>query len=199
MIGITTPVFGKAIYEKLLDLDTKKIVSMIDTSTKSTTKIAANGLYVLDDKKFKFLKNIILKEFYSYAWDEMKYTNNHFKLTTSWFTQVKPTKDSQFHNHNNCFMSGILYLQTTSDSGDIIFQNFENKRFDLVPSEYNIHNSREWIYKPQNGLLILFPSELYHKVKENKSKHIRHSLAFNFMPIGVLGDKRKDSHAILKL
>ena len=62
MIGITTPVFGKAIYEKLLDLDIKKIVSMIDTSKKSTTKITSNGLYVLDDKKFKFLKNIILNQ-----------------------------------------------------------------------------------------------------------------------------------------
>ena len=63
---------------------------------------------------------------------------------------------------------------------------------------FNLYNSKEWIYKPQNGLLLLFPSELYHKVKENKSKHLRHSLAFNVMPTGLLGDKRKDSHSKVK-
>tara|TARA_B110000285_G_C14953564_1_gene528022 strand:+ start:276 stop:875 length:600 start_codon:yes stop_codon:yes gene_type:complete len=198
MSAIITPVFGKAIYEKLLDLDIKKIVSMIDTTKRTGTKITSNGLHVLDDKKLKFLKDILLKEFYAYAWDKMKYTNNHFNITTSWFTQVNPTKSSQFHNHTNCFMSGVLYLQTTPDSGDIIFQEFGNKAFNLLPSEFNLYNSKEWIYKPQNGLLLLFPSDLYHRVKENESKHIRHSLAFNFMPTGLLGDKRKDSHIIIK-
>jgi len=198
MTAITTSVFGKPIYEKLLDLDIKKIVSKIDTTKRTGTKITSNGLHVLDNKNLKFLKDILLKEFYYYAWDKMKYTNNDFKITTSWFTQVNPTKSSDFHNHTNCFMSGVLYLQTTPDSGDIIFQEFGNKAFNLLPSEFNLYNSKEWIYKPQNGLLLLFPSELYHKVKENKSKCIRHSLAFNLMPTGILGDKRKDSHTIVK-
>ena len=199
MTAITTPVFGKAIYEKLLDLDIKKIVSMIDTTERTGgTNITANGLHVLDDKKLKFLKDILLKEFYLYAWDKMKYTNNHFNITTSWFTKVNPTKSSQFHNHTNCFISGVLYLQTTPDSGDIVFQEFKNKAINLLPSEFNLYNSTEWIYKPQNGLLLLFPSDLYHKIKENNSKHLRHSLAFNFMPTGLLGDKNSDSHIVIK-
>ena len=198
MNAITTPIFSKPIYEELIDLDIEKVVSMIDTSKRTGTKITANGLHVLDNKKLRFLKDILLKEFYYYAWDTMKYTNNDFEITTSWFTQVEPTKSSEFHNHTNCFISGVLYLQTTPNSGDIIFQEFGNKAFNLLPSEFNLYNSKEWIYKPQNGLLLLFPSELYHKVKENKSKHLRHSLAFNVMPTGLLGDKRKDSHSKVK-
>ena len=84
-----------------------------------------------------------------------KISNKDFEITTSWFTQVEPTKSSEFHNHTNCFISGVLYLQTTPNSGDIIFQEFGNKAFNLLPSEFNLYNSKEWIYKPQNGLLLL--------------------------------------------
>ena len=83
MNAITTPIFSKPIYEKLIDLDIEKVISMIDTSKRTGTKITANGLHVLDNKKLRFLKDILLKEFYYYAWDTMKYTNNDFEITTS--------------------------------------------------------------------------------------------------------------------
>ena len=39
---------------------------------------------------------------------------------------------------------------------------------------------------------IIFPSEMYHSMQKNKSNIIRHSLAFNIIPIGTYGDG--DSH-----
>ena len=82
---------------------------------------------------------------------------------------------------------------------DEIMYNINNKqsyktykRNNLIPSEYNIFNSREWRYTPTNGLLLFFPSEMHHKIEKNESNITRHSLAFNIIPIGTYGEG--DSH-----
>jgi len=152
-------------------------------------------LYVLENKKFKDLKDAILKEFNYFASEILKYTNK-FKITTSWFTQLDKGERGQVHNHHNCFISGVLYLQTNTESGNIVFRNFSDSRSWLIPTEYNIFNSKDWIYKPENGLILFFPSELHHQVEENKSEQTRHSLSFNIVPIGTLGDETSDSHII---
>ena len=51
----------------------------------------------------------------------------------------------------------------------------------------NIHNSKEWFVKPKKNLLLFFPSYLWHAVMNNTSDNPRHSLAFNFIPIGEYG------------
>jgi ectoine hydroxylase-related dioxygenase (phytanoyl-CoA dioxygenase family) len=58
-------------------------------------------------------------------------------------------------------------------------------------------NCREWIFTPKEGLLLLFPGELYHKVKVNESKQPRYSMSFNIMPTGLVGDEKSDSHVII--
>tara|TARA_R110001606_G_scaffold324273_1_gene471082 strand:- start:245 stop:856 length:612 start_codon:yes stop_codon:yes gene_type:complete len=199
--AITTPVFGNAIYCNEIDIDEKKIVSMIDAPIKPAhvgTEYSGNdSYYVLEQKKFKSLKKAILKEFDYYASEVLQYTNK-FKITTSWFTQLDKGEQGQPHNHNNCFISGVLYLKTYENSGNIVFKDFRDNRFMLFPKEYNLYNSKEWIYKPTNKMILFFPSSLHHEITENKSEHTRHSLAFNLIPIGTLGDITSDSHFVSK-
>ena len=189
-----TPVFSKVIYEKQLDLNTKNIISLIDVARKpyaETQQFNRKDLYVLETEKFKFLENIILDEFRNFSEEVLKYTND-FKITTSWFTVVDKEKEGQIHSHHNCMYSGVLYLQVNDDTGNIVFTDFNDKRNNVIPSEYNIFNSREWRFTPTNGLLLFFPSEMYHSIEKNQSNMARHSLAFNIIPIGVYGDG--DSH-----
>ena len=191
------PIFSKPLYSKFTNIDTKKIVSMIDedgfhddyNNTEpgvANMSYISNNLHVLDDNKFKFLKDKIMKEFYLYASDVMGYTNE-FEITTSWFTMSTKGQSSKFHNHSNCMMSGVLYLQTNENSGNIIFESFSNERFTIHTEEYNIFNSPQWSIKPEDGLLLMFPSEVHHAIEENKSDTTRYSLAFNLMPTGLLG------------
>ncbi len=193
--------FGKTIYSNKLDVDTTKIISTSTLFRKSNNihraKTDKQNLHVLNNKKLCDLKDIIVNELYKYLHGILNYTNE-FYITTSWFTEVEPNEESQFHNHTNSFVSGVLYLQTTDKCGDIIFRNFSNERFDLEATNYNILNSRAWSYKPENGLILIFPSELYHKVEKNKSKEKRHSLAFNVIPKGTIGSSDGDSHMIIK-
>jgi uncharacterized protein (TIGR02466 family) len=191
------PIFSKPLYSKFTNIDTKKIVSMIDedgfhddyNNTEpgvANMSFISNSIHVLDDNKFKFLKDILMKEFYLYASDVMRYTNE-FEITTSWFTMSTKGQSSKFHNHSNCMMSGVLYLQTSENSGNIIFENFNNERYSLDIKEYNVFNSPRWSLKPEDGQLVMFPSEVHHKIAENKSDTTRYSLAFNLIPTGALG------------
>jgi len=207
MSGATYPLFGKAVYYNELDIDTKKIVSMIDTPRLSygdssygrerLDKTGPKALQVLDEDKFKFLKDIILNEVHSFMNDTMRYTNK-FKITTSWFIKLDDGEGAQLHSHLNTMLGGVLYLQTPPNCGDIVFQNLNDRRFNLVPDEYNMLNCREWIFTPKEGLLLLFPGELYHKVKVNESKQTRYSMSFNIIPTGLIGDETSDSHMVLK-
>ena len=190
--------FSKPVYGKYLNIDTKKIVSILEeydfhdagnpdlqTDTDNISS-QSDSLYVLKDKRFKFLKDELMKEFHLFASDTMKYSNK-FEITTSWFTKSTKGQSSTFHNHNNCMLSGVLYLQTNENSGNISFEDFSNKRYLMRTKEYNELNSIAWRIKPVDGLLLIFPSEVYHKVEENESDIKRYSLSFNFVPTGLIG------------
>jgi uncharacterized protein (TIGR02466 family) len=201
-----SPLFSKPLYSKFTDVDTKKIVSMLEKYEFSddygntepddaNMSLVSTNLHVLDDNKFKFLKDKLMKEFSLYASGVMKYTNE-FEITTSWFTMSTKGQSSNFHNHNNCMMSAVLYLQTNENSGNIIFENFSNSRFALHIEEYNVFNSPQWFLKPEDGLLVIFPSEVHHKIVENESDTTRYSLAFNLIPTGLLGVESTDANCV---
>ena len=63
-------------------------------------------------------------------------------------------------------LSGVIYLQCSKDSGDLILYN---PHFPSVQSQYS----------PKVGDVILFPSTLPHSVDQNLSNSDRISLAFN--------------------
>ena len=186
--------FSKPLYTKVLDIDTKKIVSMMNEdgfynsydaefSDDSIGQVTASE-HVLDDKKYKFLKDKMMEEFYNFIREEMKYPNE-LEITTSWFTKTTRGQASPMHNHDNCMFSCVLYLQTSQHSGDIVFENFETQRYHLEPDDYNLYNSTDWSIKPVDGLLIIFPAEVHHAVVKNQSDTVRHSMGFNLIPLGV--------------
>ena len=193
--SLVSQIFSKPLYAKVLDIDTKKIVSMIDKdgfynyidadgNVDDSVGQVTSSEHVIDEKKFKFLKDKMMEEFYNFSRGEMKYPNE-FEITTSWFTKTTKGQASPMHNHDNCMFSGVLYLQTSQNSGDIVFENFETQRYHLEPDDYNLNNSTEWKIKPVDGLLLIFPAEVHHEVIKNQSDTIRHSMGFNLIPLGV--------------
>ena len=70
----------------------------------------------------------------------------------------------------------------------------KNKRFHLIPKNYNLFNTREFVVDTSPGDIVIFPSELFHKININKFNEERISLAFNFFPVGKLGDPTLDSY-----
>jgi uncharacterized protein (TIGR02466 family) len=169
--------FNKNIMKKIDKINFRKIA----TSSRSESN------YILENKIFKDLKEKIMKQFYIYAHDILKYKNNKFKITTSWFTKTLEGEDSVMHNHRNCMFSGVLYLKGEDNKIKIQFWNPYTANFYVAPTEYNLLNSEHQMFKFPKNTLIFFPSEMYHKIETYKSKQERISLAFNIIPIGKFG------------
>jgi uncharacterized protein (TIGR02466 family) len=145
----------------------------------------SNDLDFLNEKKLKpFIKDLI------------KNTNKFCKLF-SFRSNLKPYIDNlwiningykdfnQPHNHPNSIVSGAFYINVPENSGNIVFHN---SAFDLMyPLNYvsidsfNQYNSSNWWIKPENNLLILFPSWLKHHVEPNLSNEKRISISFNIL------------------
>jgi uncharacterized protein (TIGR02466 family) len=196
------PVFSKPIYvnvlETISDKQLLKVKNIIENCnyTNSTNYALSNknkfskistDLNLLDNKNLSFLKKILINEFNIFKNDILKYHNNNFEITTSWISKTEPGEESEWHQHNNCMYSGIFYINTSENSGDISFETHENKRFQLIPTEFNIYNSASFTFKPLNNMIILFESQLFHKIFKNNSNMTRYSIAFNVMPVGKIG------------
>ena len=89
------------------------------------------------------------------------------------------------HTHPGCWYSGVIYLQVPKgmDRGglQIIDQNIKHmSQFPLMSNRSDMW----WRVQPQKGLLILFPSGIYHFVEPNDADGDRISIAFNNSFVG---------------
>ena len=205
MSGVIDHIFGKVIYSEYIDIDTEDVIDKIGIPRKTTLQrelkyypdSPKETLYVLERPEFKHLKESVLEKIYEYTRDVMKWSCD-FEITTSWFNEIEPGDGSHSHCHTNALVSGVVYLQTTPDSGNITFTDWSYKQIRPVSTEYYIHNAQNWTYTPENNMILIFPADLWHKIEENKSSENRYSLAFNAMPVGTIGNDNTDSHVKIK-
>ena len=113
--------------------------------------------------------------------------NINYKIFSSWLTKTEPKAFSESHSHTNSWLSGVYYPKG-NPSFKIKFYNDNKSQFFTPPTKYNIYNSNEWTISPQNDYLIIFFSQLRHKIILNNSDENRYSLAFNLIPKGKFGE-----------
>ena len=110
----------------------------------------------------------------------------NYKIFSSWLTKTTPQGFSDSHYHSNAWLSGIYYPK--ADPGFSIKFYYDNRHaFSTPPTEYNVYNSTEWTIVPKDNFLILFFSQLRHKIMPNRSQKDRFSLSFNLLPKGEIG------------
>ena len=105
------------------------------------------------------------------------------KMSTSWFTRVKPNTSGRNHYHVNSFYSGIFYFQ--DDCSKLVVEK-ENPQI-YVPwntTDFGLIPSGNVGFSAKMGHMLLIPGNIRHYIKENMTNHDRHSLAMNFMPSG---------------
>ena len=107
-----------------------------------------------------------------------------FKIDNMW-CNINEYKDYNIsHIHPNFLFSGVYYLKTPKDCGNLVFEHpcdyleYDwNKNF---IQDYDTHNSAILKFLPKKNYLFLFPSWLKHYVKPNlNKKEDRISISFN--------------------
>lgn len=150
--------------------------------------------YVLFSEKYKEIYDQVMNHIEFFTRKQLHvHESMTFEMKNSWLVRHQKGDWAPNHLHANSIISGIVYVDTTDDAGDIIFEkdkgytNLWPIAIQVPVTERNVFNSENWTFKPKNNQIFLFPSHLMHKVTESMSDKLRYCIAFNFFPIGTLG------------
>lgn len=154
-LNIDTERWIKECYE-YQKTDPSAHISNIDGNYQSSTPINFNPKF---NELITDLNHIIAKGFND--------PNHHIRQ--AWINISPPGGSNKIHTHGegkSLQISGVLYLKTPENSGDISF---------LSSSSYNC----EWLHSPRANTMIIFPRHYPHSVRTNRSDEDRISIAFN--------------------
>ena len=100
------------------------------------------------------------------------FPNTSLELDNMWFNINGPGNWNVTHTHPHCFYSGVVWIEASEDSGDLVFRS---------PHEHQTYGygSNVHFIQPEKGRLVMFPSHLLHMVKPNESEEERYSISFN--------------------
>jgi uncharacterized protein (TIGR02466 family) len=192
MDNLNIHIFGVPIQQYNLNLDISTLIAYFYQLKKNDKgrKLSNEGGWQSNDLNLEnnnqltpFLKS--LKEpilnFSKYC----KIKNNfNFKVDNMW-CNINQYKDYNiYHNHPGCLFSGVYYLKTPKNCGDLYFSNtsiqipYDWK--ESVIEEFNCFNSSKWNFPVKENILFLFPSWAHHAVHPNlNKKEDRISISFN--------------------
>ena len=189
--------FPTPVYQNCLEFRPSELKSMIDyvsnldwASDKDiyegpngeTTKLEAD---LLSEPELENLRKKIDKEVYNFAKSlQIDFGKHGLKRINSWGNLQKKGNYIKEHRHNNTQFSGVFYLQTPENSGDIIFTTrnatWINSYWEPSLTGYDDLNSFEKRFRPQQCGIFLFPAHLDHYVTPSHSEEERYSISFNY-------------------
>ena len=182
-----TPVYGVIIKQ-----DNKKIANYCNSLVKKIgagRKRSAEGGWqsgdlVGDHPPLSNLISTITKHVNKYCSDiQLKKTS----LDNIW-VNINGYKDSNTrHCHPNALVSGVYYVKTPKQSGQIVLEHpsYDTFGYDWhqgTIKNFNQYTSARWFIDTQPGKLLLFPGWLNHYVTQNlNKKEERISISFNYI------------------
>ena len=185
----TVPICSNALF--IYKLDIKEDLTLKFNEEKfnpieweETSSLTGQDLNVL--KKYENLEKEIHKAVDATIKEILMLKNINYRIFSSWITKAQPKTSSDAHSHTNSWLSGVYYPKGDPGFGIKFFYD-NSLPFYTQPTEYNMYNSTEWSEFPEDNHLILFFSQLRHKIMPNKSTKDRFSLAFNILPKGEFG------------
>jgi len=102
------------------------------------------------------------------------------------------------HTHPGCHLSGCLWIKSTKESGYLNTYNQNEFNHYTLFESYSEEILNEFkcsftsLFKPTEGHMVIFPSDLRHSVLENRDPYDRVSLAFNLTVCPPNIDKSSD-------
>jgi uncharacterized protein (TIGR02466 family) len=184
------PITHNGIFIYDLDINNSNILNYLNISFfNNIEKDEAEHSYITKSRSvlndLPDLKNEISKAI-NHLINEVLKTKADFSIYSSWGTQTLPNGFSSSHTHSNSWISGVYYPSSNENFNIKVYNDYLNQ-FYSIPSEHNIYNTKEWLITPKENQLILFFSNLRHKILFNKSNEKRYSIAFNVLPTGNFG------------
>ena len=141
----------------------------------------------------QYVKNDLTDIFTLWVNNTYGYEDQKWKMVTNWITDNPDGAAMIRHRHYNCMFSAVLYFDDIEDGqGNLHLESplqYSDFYLSIGTNEPNIFSAREYTCPLEQGLILFFPSNLYHSYPKYKPKKYmrRRSFACNFAPIGKLG------------
>ena len=105
------------------------------------------------------------------------------KIKDAWINLARENDYQELHNHVYSHFSAVFYVNVPDQSGNtILFSRNHNNMFPLPLDTTNtLANSKTYHYSPKENDLIIFQSDIYHMVEQNKSNENRVTVSINFL------------------
>ena len=167
--------YHKKIVEKCYRI--KKKVSSGGKNWRSNIYNTSGKVNLYTDNDFKPLLKWVDDRLLEYSFNlkiDFKPVNKN-----AWFQIYSKDDYKDYHSHPTARLSAVYYLKGKANSSPTIFTdfNFNMNCFSLItPTE---DNSREWSIPFQEGVLLIFRSEIPHCVPKNLNSE-RISIAINY-------------------
>lgn len=136
----------------------------------------------LEKEEPRFFINSISKSlnevFNNMGWD---LKNQEAKITSMWSIINNKDASNARHIHSNNYISSAYYVRAPKNCGNIVFhdpRSVTTFRYPRIDKPNNL-NTNIFAVEPKEGLLVLFPSYLYHSVAMNLSDQERVVISFN--------------------
>lgn len=121
------------------------------------------------------------KKFFDYFVENLQKDNPlpSYSINTSWFIVNEKGHYNVPHRHPNCDYSFVWYIKVPDNAPPIVFENDNQySRFNSFqmfnPSLLEAYNfAANYWWRPINGDLLMFPSDLMHSVEPNTSDEVR--------------------------
>ena len=101
--------------------------------------------------------------------------------TQLWVSEMVAGDEHRRHTHANSILSGILYLEVPTDSAPIVFSDPRPFR-EIIALPKLGDPPTNWenvIFKPEDGLLLIWESWLAHEVPKTRNTGTRTTAVFN--------------------
>ena len=128
----------------------------------------------------------VLKKFLTNFLAEFPPIKKSVRLFVSAWVNINPPEAFNMkHNHPTSDLSGVLWIKSQKDCGNIIFDSprsfATHQEIECYNEDFKENNNyfHSFSFNPIAGRLIVFPSHLEHHVDFNESEEDRISVSFN--------------------
>lgn len=186
-LHFATPIYMFDHNDQSLNIELEKNIINWMNQDKGVQRSNVEGWHSTTDMQerpeYKRLVNDLFEAQYQIYKEE--YLDSEPYLGNMWANVNPPGGYNNAHIHPNALWSGVYYVKTPKNCGNLKFNDPRAAASMSRPrnktGELPIRLWREVNYEPKAGRCIMFPSWLTHCVDINKSNDIRISVSFNFM------------------
>ena len=185
--------FPTLIYAEDLKLDTNEMAKNIiqwSKEDKGVKKTNVNGWHSQTDMHEKPEYKPLVDELFRMVHQVFneEFLDKRAVLGNMWANINYQGGYNKPHVHPNALFSGVYYVKTPPNCGNLICQDPRPGIQTCMPTRKKVEIPkylwRDVHLQPQENRAIMFPSWLWHSVEPNQSNDIRISVSFNFIQHG---------------